>query len=112
MMRKYVSRGQGLNCGIRLLKADELHKSVVKVWVDDRNLPAIDRSFGGHHQRVLENKGDNNYLNERGGISFGIRKCFMTSLDEDSVIMVLELQKKGESIQEEIIKFIRIRRLR
>ena len=115
MMGKYVSREQGLNYGSRLLKADELHKSVMKIWADERNLPAITRSFSGHHQMVLailDNKGDNNYLSERGGISFGIRKCFMTSPEGDGVIMVPEPQREGESNQEEITNHMRIRKLR
>ena len=41
MMSKYVSREQGLNYGSRLLKAGELHKSVMKIWADEKNLPAI-----------------------------------------------------------------------
>ena len=41
MMSKYVSREQGLNYGSRLLKADELRKSVMKIWADEKNLPAI-----------------------------------------------------------------------
>ena len=76
MTSKYVCREQGLNYGSRLLKADELHKSVMKIWADERNLPTISRSFSGHHQMVLpilENKGDDNYLSKRGGIIFGIR---------------------------------------
>ena len=114
-MSKYLSREQELNYGSRLLKADELHKSVMQIWADERNLPAITRSFSGHHQMVmaiLDNKGDNNYLSERGGISFGIRKKIMTSLEGDGVIMVPEPQREGESIQEEILNHMRIRKLR
>ena len=61
---------------------------------------------------ILENKGGNNHLRELEEISFGIRKYFMTSQDWDGVIMVSELHKKGESIQEEIINHICIRKLR
>ena len=71
MMSKYVNREQGLDYGRRLL-----HKSVMKIWAVERNVPAIARSFSGHHQMVLDildNKSDHNYLRERGGISFGIR---------------------------------------
>ena len=41
---------------------------------------------------ILDNKGDNNYLSERGGISFN------TSPEGDGVIMVPEPQREGESI--------------
>ena len=77
------------------MKADGLHKSMMKILADKINLPAILRSFSGHHQMVLvilDNKGDINYLSERGGISFGIRKCFMTSPEGDGVVMVPESQ--------------------
>ena len=61
---------------------------------------------------ILENKGDNNYLSERGGIIFGIRIFLMTSPDGDDVIMVPQLQKEGGSIQEKIINHMLIRKLR
>ena len=111
----FFSRKQGLNYGSRLLKADELLKSVMQIWVDERNLPAIARSFSGHYQMILailDNKGDNNYLSEGGGISFGIRKCGMKSPEGDDMIMVPEPQREDESIQEKIINHIRIRKLR
>ena len=106
MTSKYFRREQGLNYGSRLLKADELLKSVMKIWVDERNLPAISRSFSGHCQMIvaiLDNKGGNNYLSERGGISFGIHKCFMTSSEGDDVIMVPELQFYGEQNSNSVI---------
>ena len=115
MMSKYVTKEQGLNYGSRLLKADELLKSVMQIWVDERNLPAIARSFSGHYQMILailDNKGDNNYLSEGGGISFGIRKCGMKSPEGDDMIMVPEPQREDESIQEKIINHMRIRKLR
>ena len=36
----------------------------------------------------------------------------MTILDGDDVIMVLQLQREGDSIQEEILNHMRIRKLR
>ena len=81
-MSKYVSREQGLNYENRLLKATELHKVVMKFFVDERNSPAISRSFSGHRRTVLailDSKGDNKYLSERGENIYGIRKCFVTS---------------------------------
>ena len=88
---------------------------MMKIWTNKSKLPAIDRSFSKYIQMLLaimENKGDNNHLSEREGISFGIRKYFMTSRDRDGVIMVLETHKKGESIQEEIINYMCIKKLR
>ena len=61
---------------------------------------------------ILDNKGDNNYLSERGGINFGVRKCFIKSPEGDDVIMVPEPQREDESIQEKIINHMRIRKLR
>ena len=82
MMSKYVSRKQGLNYENKLLKATELHKVVMKFLVDEINSLAISRSFIGHRRTVLailDSKGDNKKISERGEISFGIRKCFVTS---------------------------------
>ena len=56
---------------------------------------------------ILEKKGDSNYLSKRGGISFGIRKCFMTIPDGNDVIMSTESQRESEFIQEEIINHMR-----
>ena len=52
---------------------------------------------------ILDNDGNNNYLSEGEGISFGTQKCFMTSPDEDGVIKVQEPQREGESSKEDII---------
>ena len=93
------------------MKAGGLHKSMMKILADKINLPAILRSFSGHHQMVLgilDNKGDINNLSDLGGISFG-GKCFMTSPEGDGVVMVPESQIEGESVQEEIINHMRIR---
>ena len=106
MMSKYVIKEQGFSYRSRLLKAGKLHKSVMKIWADERDLPVIAQSFSGYHQivlAILDNKGDSNYLSEWRGISFGVRKWFMTSPEGDGVIMVSEPQRKGESIQEKII---------
>ena len=52
---------------------------------------------------LKKTKGGNNYLSERGGISFGIHKCFMTSSEGDDVIMVPELQFYGEQNSNSVI---------
>ena len=55
------------------MKDDELHKSVIKIWADERNLPAIVRLYSRNHEMVLailENREDNNYLSEREEIIY------------------------------------------
>ena len=68
MMSKRCSREQSLTYGSRVMKGEELNKTVMKVWRDESTLPAISRGFAGHHQvvcAILEHEGDNNYLIER-----------------------------------------------
>ena len=90
-MSKAVTREQGLAFGGKLMRGGELFETVKKVWFDETNLPALARSYAGHHQlvcAVLANKGGNDYLNETKGLSFGIRKTFMTTEDKQGVILV------------------------
>ena len=76
-----------------MMRGKELYESVKKVWNDKRNLPALARSYAGHHQIVcsmLENEGRNDYLRERKGLLFGVRKAFMTTEDGEEVMLVPE----------------------
>ena len=75
MLSKHVSREQALTFGSTLLKGEQLNQTVMKVWADSSNLTAIARAFAGHWQIVLAamyHEGDNTYLKEKGGLSFGI----------------------------------------
>ena len=52
----------------------------MKVWSDHQNTVAMARAFAGHSQivsTILHNNGDNDYLSDRGGMSFGIRRTFV-----------------------------------
>ena len=64
-----------------------------KVWHNSDNLPALSRAYTGHHQILcagLECDGDSYYLSERKGISFGVRKTYMTAADGEGVMLVPE----------------------
>ena len=61
-MSKSVTREQALVYGSRIMKGEELHKAVTKVFEDKDNSPAMSRGFAGHHHivcSVLEHDGDN-----------------------------------------------------
>ena len=91
MLSKAVSREQALLFGSTLLKGEQLHDTVMKVWNDEANLGAIARAFASHWQIVcaaMFHKGDNDYLKEKGGLSFGIRKTFVTNRNGDGIIPV------------------------
>ena len=76
MMSKAVTREQGLSFGGRVMRGEELYESVKKVWNDENNLPALARSYAGHHQilcSMLANNGGTiifgrgrGYRSERG----------------------------------------------
>ena len=102
MMSKHVSREQALTFGSRLLKGEQLYETVMKVWQDPANLIAISRSFAGHWQIVcaaMHHKGDNMYLKEKGGLSFGIRRTFIGNERGDGIIPVsLAPESEGETL--------------
>ena len=82
MISKDVSREQVLVFGARLLKGEQLNETVMKVWNDQSNLTAITRLFASHWQIVcaaMAHDGDNSYLKENGGLSFGIRRTFISN---------------------------------
>ena len=102
MLSKAVSREQALTFGSTLLKGEQLNQTVMKVWSDESNLTAIARSFAGHWQIVLaamHHKGDNIYLKEKGGLSFGIRRTFIRNEKGDGIIPVtLAPEHEGETL--------------
>ena len=82
MLSKDVIREQALVFGAILLKGEQLNETVMKVWNDQSNLSAIARSFSSHWQIVcaaMAHDGDNSYLKENGGLSFGIRRTFISN---------------------------------
>ena len=62
-----------------------------EAWEDRKNRVAMARAFAGHPQivsAILKYKGDNNYLSEKGGLSFGICKTFIPDQSGEGVIPV------------------------
>lgn len=102
MASKQVSHQQSTQFGTRMLKNKELHRVVMQMFNDTNNLPAVACAFTGQHQVIcaaLENDNDNNYLNEHGGMRFGIEQTFIPA--EDSKIMaVVPMQEEGDSVAE------------
>ena len=73
------------------MRGEELYETVKKVWNDKSNLPALARVCSVNHQIVcamLDSKGGKDYLRERKGLSFGMRNAFMTTEDEEGVMLV------------------------
>lgn len=99
MLSKLVSRIQAVMFGGRLLVGDELRTAVDKAYFDKNNLVAMSRAFAANHQivsAILHYKGDNGYLKEKGGLTFGIRKTFIVNKEGDGVIPV-DLAPANES---------------
>lgn len=91
MMSKAVSQEQAFNFGSQLLNPENLHDTVERVWNEGKHLPAIARAFLGNHQvvcAILACNGGNDYLSERKGMSFGIRKSCVTTEDRDGVVLI------------------------
>ena len=91
MLSKCVSMIQALFYRARLLKGEDLYHAVKKAWEDENNKLAMARAFAGHHQivsAVLHHKGDNTYLSEKGGLSFGVRKLFVPDVEGTGVVAV------------------------
>lgn len=103
MMSKCLSKIQAVDYYARILKGEELHDAVMKVWNDHKHTVAMSRAFAGHSQvvcAILENNGDNNYLSEKKGLSFGIRKMFVPDEDGTGIIPVpLAPTCEGETAQ-------------
>ena len=84
-----MSRQQSVFHRATLLKGEQLHKSVMRVWNDDSNTVAIARAYAGHHQivsTILDHNGDNSFLTGRGALHFGIRKRYVANDDCTGVV--------------------------
>ena len=91
MLSKVVSWIQSIFYGARLLKGNQLYVAVKKAWEDPRNLVAMARAFAGHSQivtSILNSKGDNKFLSDKGGLSFGVRKAFIPDEEREGVVAV------------------------
>lgn len=91
MLSKMVSREQATTFGSRLLKGDQLHETVMKVWRDRTNTQALARAFAGHHQiveTIRKCDGDNKFLTEKGGLSFGVRRTYIRNEEGTGVVPI------------------------
>ena len=116
MMSKAVSTIKAIVFGSRLLKGEQLHQTVQAVWNDEKNHVAMSRAFAGHHQIVLSimhHNGDNAYLSERGGLSFGIRKSFVVDDQGRGVVPVqMAPTSEGETTQGSYLNKLSANRLK
>ena len=106
MASKKVSRSQSVVFGGTLLKNKQLNRTVMNVLFDPDILPAIARAYIGHSQipgAIIEYKGDNNYLSERKGMHFGVRKTFISNEKGDGVTVIPLQIREGESIQCKVV---------
>ena len=108
MMSKAVSKEQAVTFGSTLLKGEQLHNTVNKVWHDERNKLAMARAFAGHHQivtSIMKHKGDNNYLSEKGGLSFGMWKVFIRNEEGGGVqLITLAAEREDQTLQGQILR--------
>ena len=116
-MSKAVSREQALVYGSRVMKGEELNKAVTSVFDDRDNLPAMSRGFAGHHQvvcSVLEHAGDNSYLKEKRGTSFGVRRHFIENEERDGVdgVISIDIPEYDQSMGERFLARRAARQLR
>ena len=67
---------------------------------------AISRAFAAHNQIVsciLKHDGDKNYLSVRGGMSFVIRRMYLTDEEGEGVIPVPMAMVEGETVQAQVV---------
>ena len=91
-MSRAVSNIQASHFNCRLLRGEELHSAVQKVWHDRHNLLAMSRAFAANHQivcAILHYKGGNKYLSDRGGLHYyGIRRTYIAESNGMGVVPV------------------------
>ena len=108
MMSKQVSREQALTFSCRLLKGKQLNQTVMKVWNESKNKQAIARAFVAHHQivsSIIEHKGDNKFLSEKGGLTYGVRRMFVRTEEGDGVIPVtIAPEEERQTAQGTVLK--------
>ena len=77
------------------------------VWDNKTNELAMARAFAGHHQivcSIMKYNGDNNYLSEKGGLSFGIRKAYIRNEEGNGVFPVsLAPETEDDTVQGQIL---------
>ena len=107
MMSKEVSKEQAVSFRSTLLRNEQLHQTVMKVWNNKSHRYAMSKAFAAHPQLVsaiLEHKGDNNYLSEKGGLSFGIRRTYHRNEEGDGITLIdLAVQNENETIAGQLL---------
>ena len=116
-MSKAVTREQALVYGSRVVRGEELNKSVMIIFNDKEKLPAMSRGFSGHHQVVcslLEHNGNNTYLKEKRGTSFGVRRHFVENEEKDGVdgVIPVDIPEYEQSTGERFLARRAARQLR
>ena len=105
-----------LTFGSRLLQGEQLHQAVMAAWNNPKLVPAMSRAYAGHHQiasAIIAHNGDNKYLTERGGMTFGVRKTYVRDPDGTGVIPIeLAPQEENETIQGQILAEAEMRGVR
>ncbi len=107
MMSKKVSVEQAVSFRSTLLRPDQLHQTVMKVWEDKTNIISMARAFAAQPQiacAILEHEGDNDYLSEKGGLSFGVRRTYHCTEDGEGVFLSdVAPQNANETVAQRII---------
>ena len=108
MMSKEVSKEQAVNFSSTMLRTEQLHATVQKVWNNNNHRHAMAKAFAAHPQivcAIIEHEGDNNYLTEKGGLSFGIRRTYRCNENGDGVQLIdLAPQNENETAAGRIVE--------
>ena len=108
MMSKEVSKEQAVSFSSTMLRKEQLHATVQKVWNNTNHRHAMAKAFAAHPQivcAIIEHKGDNNYLTEKGRLSFGIRRTYQCNENGDGVQLIdLAPQNEHETAAGQILE--------
>ena len=108
MLSKEVSKEQAVNFSSTMLRTEQLHATVQKVWNNNNHRHAMAKAFAAHPQivcAIIEHEGDNNYLTEKGGLSFGIRRTYRCNENGDGVQLIdLAPQNENETAAGRIVE--------
>ena len=115
-MLKEVSKEQAISFGSTMLRQNQLHDTVLKVFNNNTHRYAMAKAFAAHPQivcAIIEHDGDNNYLSEKSGLSFGIRCTYQCNEEGDGVHLIeLAPQHENETAAAQIIRERRMRGLK
>ena len=89
-LSKDVSQQQAIAYGSHVLQDEELWRAAESSWAN-MPLSTIARAYAGHHQivtAILEHAGSNEFLRQRGGMHYGIRKRYAATEEGVDVVFV------------------------